>query len=448
MQINKVILIDDEKEVRLSWGQTLELEGFDVVTSGVPQSLPDRITRNWPGVVLSDVKMPGIDGMNLLKRIRDIDAELPVVLFTGHGDISMAIQAIRDGAYDFVEKTAPPEYLIDVVRRALEKRRLVIENRELRRELDELADLEGRLIGKTAVMEKLRTTIHQIADTNVDILIVGETGSGKELVTRCLHDLSPRCKGPFVAINCAAMPETIFESELFGYEPGAFTGATQRRIGKIEYAHGGTLFLDEVESMPLQLQVKLLRVLQERCIERLGSNQTHAVDIRVVAATKVDLHAACRQNRFREDLFYRLNVVTIALPPLRERMADIPLLYEYFIGQACDQHRRNRPTVSPEQSERLLRHDWPGNVRELKNAAERFVLGIENGANDVDLETTAPLQKAGLADQMEQFEKHLVAQALRTHRGRINATAAALGITRKTLYLRIRKFGLDKFDFR
>lgn len=448
MQINKVILIDDEKEVRLSWGQTLELEGFDVFTSGVPQSLPDRISRNWPGVVLSDVKMPGIDGMNLLKRIREIDAELPVVLFTGHGDISMAIQAIRDGAYDFVEKTAPPEYLIDVVRRALEKRRLVIENRELRRELGELADLEGRLIGKTAVMEKLRTTIHQIADTNVDVLIVGETGSGKELVTRCLHDLSPRSKGPFVAINCAAMPETIFESELFGYEPGAFTGASQRRIGKIEYAHGGTLFLDEVESMPLQLQVKLLRVLQERCVERLGSNQMRTVDIRVAAATKVDLHAACRDNQFREDLFYRLNVVTLALPPLRERMADIPLLFEYFIGQACDQHRRNRPAVDTGHSERLMHHDWPGNVRELKNAAERFVLGIVNGANEVGLETAAPLQTAGLAEQMEQFEKHLIAQALRTHRGRINATAETLGITRKTLYLRIRKFGLDKFDFR
>jgi two-component system, NtrC family, C4-dicarboxylate transport response regulator DctD len=396
MQTNKVILIDDEKDVRLAWGQTLELEGFDVLTLGRSQSLPDRISMNWPGVVLSDVKMPGIDGMSLLKHVREIDTELPVVLFTGHGDISMAIQAIRDGAYDFVEKTAPPEYLIDVVRRALEKRRLVIENRELRRELDDLADLEGRLIGKTPVMEKLRATIRQIADTSVDVLVVGETGSGKELVTRCLHDLSPRRQGPFVAINCAAMPENIFESELFGCEAGAFTGASQRRIGKIEFAHGGTLFLDEVESLPLQLQVKLLRVLQERCVERLGGNQTHAVNIRVVAASKVDLHDACRQNRFREDLLYRLNVVTIALPPLRERIADIPLLFEYFIQHACDQHRRVRPAVDTGQAERLMHHGWPGNVRELKNAAERFALGITTETVDRGWQPPASYEAAGL----------------------------------------------------
>jgi two-component system C4-dicarboxylate transport response regulator DctD len=282
----------------------------------------------------------------------------------------------------------------------------------------------------------------------VDVLIEGETGSGKELVTRCLHDLSPRSSGPLVAINCAAMPESIFENELFGSEPGAFTGALHRRIGKIEFAHGGTLFLDEVESMPIQLQVKLLRVLQERVVERLGSNRPVGVDIRVIAASKVDLHAACRQNCFREDLLYRLNVVTVALPPLRERMADIPLLFEHFCRRACAQHMRPMPKHNPRCIDRLLHHDWPGNVRELKNAAERYVLGIDNGEFNLDIEAAPPLPTPSLARQMEQFEKHLIAQALQLHRGRINETAEGLEITRKTLYLRIRKFGLDKFDFR
>lgn len=448
MQANKVILIDDEKDVLLSWGQTMELEGYDVRTLSTPEPLLERISRNWPGVVLSDVKMPGIDGMEMLDRIREIDPEIPVVLFTGHGDISMAIQAIRRGAYDFVEKTAPPEYLIDVVQRALEKRRLVLENRSLRMELDDLSDLDARLIGKTPCMDKLRATIRNIADTSVDVLVVGETGSGKELVTRCLHDLSPRSSGPFVAINCGAMPESIFESELFGCEPGAFTGASRRRVGKIEYAHGGTLFLDEVESLPMQLQVKLLRVLQERAVERLGSNRTIDVDIRVIAATKIDLYDACRQDCFREDLLYRLNVITIEIAPLRERLTDIPLLFEYFTRQACAQYQRKVPVLNPGQTNHLLSHDWPGNVRELKNVAERCVLGIPSSSFEKDFDAAGPPPSTGLARQVEQFEKHLIIQALRTHKGRINETANALKIARKTLYLRVRKFGLDKFDFR
>lgn len=446
MPEGKVILVDDEKEVLQAWAQTLELEGYEVLTLDRPMPLLDRLSSQWPGIVLTDVKMPGMTGLDLLDRVREVDPELPVVLFTGHGDISMAIQAIRDGAYDFVEKTAPPECLLDVVHRALEKRRLVLENRALRRELDDLSDLNARLIGKTAVMKKLRATIRNIADTDVDVLLIGETGSGKEQVARCLHDFGTRKAGPFVAVNCGAMPESIFESELFGYESGAFTGAVRRRIGKIAFADRGTLFLDEVESMPLQLQVKLLRVLQERTVERLGSNRPESVDIRVIAAAKQNLHEACSKGRFREDLLYRLNVITLALPPLRERVADIPFLFEHFAKAACARHQRNLPQLEPDLVGRLLCHDWPGNVRELKNAAHRYVLGVENNRFDIGASLSAPAE--GLAGQVDQFEKYLIARTLKTHKGRINETATALHITRKTLYLRIRKFGLDKLDFR
>lgn len=442
------MLIDDEQEVLLSWGQTLELEGYTVYPFNHPEEALEALSGDWPGVVLTDVKMPRISGLHLLKRIHDIDAELPVVLFTGHGDISMAIQAIRDGAYDFIEKPAPPEYLIDVVQRALDKRELVLENRKLKQELASFSDLEARLIGKTHVVEKLRESIRNIADTDVDVLLVGETGSGKELVSRCLHDFSERRNRPFLAINCGAMPETIFESELFGCEAGAFTGANKRRIGKIEYASGGTLFLDEVESMPLLLQVKLLRVLQERVVERLGGNEQIPVDIRVVAASKADLHEASDKGSFRKDLMYRLSVVPISLPPLRERIADIPLLFQHFAAAAAARYKRSVPPLKPEQTTRLMSHSWPGNVRELKNAAERYVLGIGNGALISGLEPVMLETPVGLVEQVEQCERHIIEQALKANRGKINETAAAMKITRKTLYLRIRKYGLDKYEYK
>ena len=448
MSKGKIILIDDEMDVLLSWSQTLELEGYEVLTFNNPKKSLNELSRDWAGIVLTDVKMPDMSGFNLLDLVQDIDPELPVVLFTGHGDISMAIHAIRNGAYDFVEKTTSPEYLLDVVQRALEKRRLILENRALRQELDGFPNLDARLIGKTEVMEKLKATIRNIANTDVAILLIGETGSGKEQVARSLHDCGVRAENPFVAINCGAMPETIFESELFGYEPGAFTGATKRRIGKIEFSNGGTLFLDEVESMPMQLQVKLLRVLQERVVERIGGNASIEVDIRVIAASKEDLHEACNQNRFRQDLLYRLDVVTIPLPSLRECIADIPLLFEHFVNLACNRHLRPRPRLDPQFLGRLMSYDWPGNVRELNNVAERFVLGIDCDRFDTDLEDYSPPEGMDLHEQVELFEKQIIIQTLKANKGRINQSAKALKISRKTLYLRIRKFGLDKFKFR
>ena len=445
----KVLFIEDEEDVRIAGVQTLELEGYDVTAleSAVPAL--DLLDPDWPGMILSDVRMPRLDGLELLSCVKEIDTDLPVVLVTGHGDIAMAAKAIRDGAYDFVEKPAPPEYLIDVVGRALEKRRLVLENRSLKRELGAMQGMESSIIGQTPVVEKLRKTIADLANTDVDVLINGETGTGKELVARSLHDFGSRAENQFVALNCGALPESIIESELFGHEAGAFTGANRRRIGKIEFAEGGTLFLDEIESMPPSLQIKILRVLQERTIERLGGNEQIPVDIRVVAASKIDLRQACDDGSFREDLFYRLHVANIDIPPLRNRAEDVPILFQYFAAAAAAKFGRNLPEVSERQLQNLSNRSWPGNVRELRNAAERFVLGMSGQTppkgqlDGVDDNGTVDLQ-----GQVAAFERTLITEALTSNKGRVGQTAEALGIPRKTLYLRMQKLDLKRDDFR
>ncbi len=440
-----VILVDDEVEVRASISQTLELEGCEVMAVAHPTEALDHLTRDWPGIVISDLRMPKMDGLAFQSKVMEIDPELPFIIVTGHGDIPLAVQAMRSGAYDFVEKTADPERLIGIVRRAMDRRRLELENRALRRKLDSAGELERRIIGKTPIMEDLRQTICNLADTDAEVLIVGETGTGKEVVARCLHEFGARAGRPFVALNCGALPENVIESELFGHEAGAFTGATKRRIGKIEYADGGTLFLDEIESMPASIQVRMLRVLQERSLERLGGNTPISVDIRVMAASKIDLRAAADAGSFREDLYYRLHVANIALPPLRARRDDIPLLFHHFADLAAARYRRPVPDVLPSLTQALVERAWPGNVRELRNTAERLVLGVSGS-----LASAVATDEEGvtLAERMAGFEKATIAAALRDHGGRVGETAEALGLPRKTLYLRMQKHNLDRDEYR
>lgn len=445
-----VLFIDDDAEVLDAYRQTLKLGGFAVRAERAAATALTGIARDFPGVVLTDLRMPGLDGLAVLQRVRAIDPDVPVVLITGHGDVATAVQAVQAGAYDFIEKPADPARLVEILHRAAAHRRLVLENRALREALSG-GRLDARLIGRSPAIERLRTVVASIADVDADVLLYGETGSGKELVARCLHEFSRRRARAFVAINCGALPETMIEGELFGYEAGAFTGARDKRIGKIEHAGGGTLFLDEVESMPLAAQVKLLRVLQERRIERLGSNKEIPVDIRVVAATKPDLRDRAAKGLFREDLYYRLNVVSVRVPPLRERKDDIALLFSHFLEQAALRHGRPRHVPTTAEIAALLAQDWPGNVRELRNAAERMALGLgEPGpiANEAIAGDGIQGAARSLAEILDIAERHAIIEALGQHGGRMGRTADALGLTRKTLYLKMRKYGLDKGEFR
>jgi two-component system C4-dicarboxylate transport response regulator DctD len=390
--------------------------------------------------------MAGIDGLALMARVLEVDPDVPVILVTGHGDIPMAVQAIRNGAYDFIQKPFSNEMLVDAVRRGLEKRRLVLENRRLREELAAGGRLEQVVVGRSPQIARLREMIAAYAPTEADVLIVGETGAGKELVARSLHDMSPRAGERFVAINCGALPDTIIESELFGHEAGAFTGATKSRIGRLEYASGGTLFLDEIESMPLELQIRLLRVLQERTIVRLGANAEVAIDVRVIAATKEDLAQASEQGRFRKDLYYRLNVLSLAIPPLRRRREDIALLFGCFLARAGERLKRNPPPIDAKDMALLMAHDWPGNVRELQNVAMRAALGfgveLRPDATDTASGETRDAPAKPLPDQLAELERIIIQQTLVRCNGSLKATYETLGIGRKTLYEKMRRHGL------
>ncbi|SBS28211.1 C4-dicarboxylate transport transcriptional regulatory protein DctD [Marinomonas aquimarina] len=445
-ELDRVIVIDDEQSVRMAISQTLQLEDFDVLEFGSAQGVTEQLSIDWPGVIVSDINLPGMSGLELFEQVKKIDAEIPFILITGHGDISMAVNAIRDGAYDFIEKPFSNDDFIEVVRRACEKRRLTLENRFLRLELAAHNAPGPRIIGNTPGIHRLRQALLHVADTGADILVQGETGTGKEMVARFIHEHSTRRAKPFVAINCGAVPDSIMESELFGHEKGAFTDAKTQRIGKIEHANGGTLFLDEIESMPMSMQIRLLRVLEERKVERLGSNKGVDLDLRILAATKVDLKELSETGTFREDLYYRLNVVRVDIPPLRERKDDIPLLWQHFCLVATAQYKRESEPLSAERMHSLMAYDWPGNVRELRNLAERYVLMGEAGSFEFDQIITNEGNPGvmTLPEQMERFEKTLLEQELMRQKGSIKDTMDALGLPRKTLYDKMRKYGLDK----
>jgi two-component system C4-dicarboxylate transport response regulator DctD len=441
----KLWLVEDDPAVRRACRQSLRLAGHDAREFADAEAALDALGEETPDAVVSDVRLPGIDGLALMARLLRADAQIPVILITGHGDITMAVQAMRDGAYDFIEKPFPPERLVEVVRRALEKRRLT---REVSRLTEELARHAGAtLIGACAEMQNLRRLIGALGPTAVDVLLHGETGAGKEVVAHALHAASGR-SGPFVAINCGGLPEGVFESEMFGYEAGAFTGATRRRIGKIERAHGGTLFLDEIESMPMAMQVKLLRVLQDRRVERLGGNDAIAVDCRVIAATKDDLKALADQGLFRADLYYRLNVAVLKLPPLRERKDDIPLLMAHFLNEAAQRFKLPLPSWGAADLLRWQAHDWPGNVRELKNTAERLCLGLSDGLPLEDGEGGEGGSPPGLVRQMEQAERGFIRSALKATQGQVAQAAELLKIPRKTLYDKLARYGIRAESFR
>ncbi len=434
-----IYLIEDDEDVRRGCEQAIQLANLSVRVFTTAESALAALEDFPPAVVVSDVKLPGISGLELLDEMQKYDSDIPLILVTGHGDVSMAVQAMRDNAYDFIEKPFHSERLLDVIRRALEKRGFVLEIRRLNEQLRKSGEIP--LIGHSDEIQTVRRSIATLAPTDVDLLILGETGSGKEVVAHAIHELSGRT-GPFVAINCGALPETIFESEIFGHESGAFTGAINKRIGKIEHADGGTLFLDEIESMPLQLQVKLLRVLQDHCVERLGSNSCIPVNCRIVAASKVDLQHLSEQGDFRADLYYRLNVISIEVPPLRQRPGDIAPLMAYFISQAASRFNREVTTWSEQDMLKWQQHDWPGNVRELKTVAERLCLGVSDCIEPSGMVATS------LVSKVEVYERGLIRDALRSTEGNVADAAALLQMPKKTLYDKLKMHGLEPKNYR
>jgi two-component system NtrC family response regulator len=451
MQV-KVLLVEDEVPQRKLVTEILEREGHAVREAGTVDEALDAVADEVPDLILCDWRMPGRDGGELLDDIRGRSLGCAFVVMTAYGSIAHAVDAVRRGADDYLGKPFEREALLLAVQRVLRTRRLEQENRELREEVRR-GDRYGDLIGRSDSMQALYRTIEKVGATDATVLVVGESGTGKELVARTLHRASRRSQQPFVAVNCAAIPETLIESELFGHEKGAFTGAHRRRQGRFEEADGGTLFLDEIASMPQPLQATLLRVLQERCFTPVGGSGEIASDVRVIAASNRDLPALVGEGGFREDLYYRLNVVPIELPPLRERMEDVPLLAAAFLDQAAARHGIEMQPLPPAVLRALMEHGWPGNVRELANAIERLVLLAEDGRPSAEDLPTEMRAKAGRGDACpftlpaqglvwEEVEKGMMRQALERARGNRAAAARLMGLTYKAFLYRLEKHGM------
>lgn len=439
-----VAFIDDDEQLRAATVQALQIAGYEVWAFSSANDALRRLDADFPGVVVTDIRMPAMDGHQLYQRLVRIDPELPVILITGHGDITEAVQAMQDGAHDFLAKPYAPDRLMQTLSRAVAKRQLVLADRRLKAAA---AESEGRgpLIGISPAMERLRETVRQIAEADVDVLIEGETGVGKGLIARTLHAWSVRHRHPFVTVNCAALPENLIESELFGHELGAFNGAMRKRVGRIESADRGSLFLDEVDSMPLSAQGKLLRVLEDREVTPLGTNEVRCVSLRVFAASKLDLGSQAEAGVFRADLFYRLNPIRLRIPPLRERREDLMVLFGHFLQEAAQRYRRSAPPLSDAVRRRLMDHDWPGNVRELSHFAGQVALGFEEGPAKLAGASQAP---ESLPDRIDAFESQLIEETLASVRGDVREALEVLRIPRKTFYDKLRRHGISIDNFR
>jgi two-component system nitrogen regulation response regulator NtrX len=440
-----VLVVDDEESIVETLSGILKDEGYTVLAARSGMEALDLFRDRLPDAVLLDVWMPEMDGLKTLSEMRKIRHEAPIIIISGHGNIDTAVQAIKLGAYDFLEKPLSLEKVNILVRRALEKSRLERENLALRSSISEQCEI----IGESPRMIELKEKIRMAAASNGRVLIIGESGSGKELVARALHNGSERREGSFIEVNCAAIPQELIESELFGHEKGSFTGAFESKKGKFELAHEGTLFLDEIGDMSLTTQAKVLRVLETQEFQRVGGSRKIKVDVRIIAATNKDLEEEIQKSNFREDLFYRLNVIPIEVPPLRERKDDIPLLVEHFLQMFATQYGQKPKKVSKSTLRSLVEYDWPGNVRELKNAIERFVIMIPSDLIDIKEFHPARGIKSDyssfktLREAREQFEKDFIMKKLQENSWNVSKTAEELEIERSNLHRKIKALGIE-----
>ncbi len=444
-----VLVVEDEEKLRRVIELRLESEGFDVAQAASAEAALPLAGR--ADLILSDLRLPGMDGMELLQLLRRQNSMAPVILMTAHGSVNAAVEAMKTGAADFLEKPFSLDHLVAIVRKAVEVRSLRDENRKLKEELGRRYEI-GNIIGHSQAMQDIFATILRVAPTRATVLLAGESGVGKDLFARAIHHNSPRADKPMVKINCTALPENLMESELFGYERGAFTGALNSKPGKFEQADHGTVFLDEIGDVPTHIQVKLLRVLQEREFERLGSNKTQHIDVRVIAATNRDLRAALEEGTFREDLYYRLNVVPLEIPPLRERRDDIPWLAEHFVKKLSPDTGSRVEGITEAALQKLMGYDWPGNVRELENVIERSLVmarADQLDAADIRLDTGRGARVAsgdfslppGMT--LDQYEQEIIKQALKKADGNKSQAARLLGLTRNALRYRLGQMGIE-----
>ena len=445
-----ILIVDDERNTREGLQRALQ-ERYDVLLAEDSPKAVQALESTPIDILLTDLRMPGVDGMGLLRRAMSLTNPPVCIMMTAYGSIENAVQAMQAGAYHYVTKPVNLDELELVIRRALNSRRLEAENVNLREQMDHKFGLEN-IIGESPAMRQVFETVQQVAPARTTVLITGETGTGKELIAKAVHNLSPRKGGPFIAVHAAALSSTLLESELFGHEKGAFTGAVERRVGRFELADGGTLFLDEVSELEPLMQVKMLRVLEERAFERVGGAKTLQVDVRLIAATNRDLKKLVKEGKFRDDLFYRLSVVTVDLPPLRERREDIPLLVRAYLDEFSRETGKEVRELTPEALNLLLAYDWPGNVRELRNAIEQMVVlaraerltardvppQIRGGA---DL-TRISVVRAGMT--VEEAERQLVVQALKETGGNRTKAAQKIGISRRTLHRKLKEYGLER----
>jgi two-component system, NtrC family, nitrogen regulation response regulator NtrX len=447
----KVLVIDDEEAIRSSLRMIFEYEGYECLLAANGQAGIKMAERELPDLVFLDIKMPQMDGMDVLKAIKSDESSPPVVILSGHGTVATAVEATKLGAYDFIEKPPDRERLLLVARNALSQRRLTEDLRRIKLSFDEKYKMEG----ESAALQKVWEAVRRAAPTNATVMITGESGAGKELVARAIHRNSNRRDEAFVQVNCAAIPEELIESELFGHEKGSFTGATEKQIGKFELAHKGTIFLDEVGDMSLRTQAKVLRVLQEGEVERIGSQKTVNVDVRVIAATNKDLESAIEKGDFREDLYFRLNVIPINVPPLRDRPEDIAPLVRHFVKQFSAENNFRPKTFNPAAMEALKRHVWRGNVRELRNTIERLLIMVEG--DEIKPEHLSEVLRrapeggaaaqepaASLQDFKAGAERQFLVQKLRENKWNISATAASIGTPRSNLYKKLEQYQISQ----